>query len=920
MRSGLFQPEPRCVPVLQAERRMGNFRSRSFSNCLTRWHVRAGLIGLVITVTAALTLAQPADPSAMEETDDRLPRDTQRLIEELTSRGMPELMEALVAKLPPQHRVHVARAAMQAALQTRDTAGREKLFAQAESAYRELLQLEKQTLFTKDERHRLLLAECRVEWADMILRHWIVPDLDRFEITSGLAFPKERLQNKLTQAVSIYQDARKILDDLMLGSKTEEERYLLLGITQRIARLAQRRDFNAAWAMVYLDQVGGIIGDKREDQLSAALQTFDATARQTGEASTRYNALLGSGLILRALKRYDEAESVFDKVADSTAPAELTVRARFEKVRMLTAAGRFESARKEAVALSAVPSKGRENKDSGADFYIRLAPLLRAHAYMVEADAPGADKTALHKAATDALNAVAEGGESWADLTQVYLDAIAGGPRGPDRKTAAELRGLARQQMAEKDYAAAESTLRMLLSKSGADVERERPAATFNLAICLYHLDKKREAAEQFVLASEMKDPVVARQAAESAMRCRRQIAKSSGEPRDYQTLAESAARFARLWPKDALADEASWIAGLAWEEFGDLTAAQLNYERVGTTSPFYWNARRNSAGCTLKLLDRLPPGSDAAARRAAGVTAAAAWTRLADRLSAADAPPYQPRDKRLEAIDDARLTAVEIMARPDVGEYDEGLRVLEILAPTPRSLALRIRCLRGQGDLKKAATALGEYMEAAPGSDVGAMLTSLAVEMEGQVDRLRSAGRLENARSMAEDTVSVLRQLLIWVEGRESRRGYGPAVRFSLAKTLLAAQQREEALRVLRDLMREAPDNGAYIRTAAQLHEQEAAGRSGILQANDADEAERLWAILLSDEGLRDRAPAEYWEARYHWLRHQLRHGHAADVVKGIETEKAYYPDLGGAPWQGRLNALHDEAAAAANTAPESP
>lgn len=861
--------------------------------------------------------AQPNDPSTHEEADERLPRDTQRLIEELTARGMPELMEAVVAKLAPQHRIHVARAAQQAAIQTKETSGREKLFAAAESAYRELMQLEKQSLFTKDERHRLLLAEARVEWADMILRHWIVPDLDRFEITSGLAYPRERLQQKLLQAVTIYKDARVTLDDLMLNLRTDEERYLLLGITQLITRLAQRRDFNSAWAIVYLDQVGGITGDDRDKQLSGALQTFDGLARQTSDGPTRYNALLGSGLALRAMKRFEEAEAVFDKVADSTAPTELTVRARFEKVRMYIAAGRFESARKEALALSAVPSKGRDNKDAGADFYIRLAPLLRAYAFMAEADTPGADKAALHKSATQALEAVAEGGESWADLTQIYLDAIAGGPRGPDRKTVAELRTQARQLMGEKKYAEAEAVLRTMLGKSGPDVDRERPTATFNIAVCLYHLDKKREAAEQFVAASEMKDPAVARQSAEFAMRCRRQIAKTSGEPKDYQALAESAARFVRLWSRDPLADEASWIAGLAWEEFGDLSAARLNYERVNPTSEYYWSARRNSAGCALKLLDRLAPSVDAATRKSTGMAAVAAWIQLAERLSAPDAPPYQPKDKRLEAIDAARLTAVEIMARPDVGDYEAGLKLLEMLPPTPRSLALRIRCLRGQGDLKKAASALGEYMKAAPGSDVGAMLTSMAVEMEGQVERLRSAGRLEDARSMAEDTVAVLRELLVWVEGNDTRRAYGPAVRFSLAKTLLSAQQREEALRVLRDLMREAPDNGAYIRTAAQLHEQEAAGRSGIIHDKDADEAERLWSLLLADEGLRDRSPAEYWEARYHWLRHQLRHGHAAEVVKGIETERAYYPDLGGAPWQGRLNALRDEAAAMATTAP---
>jgi hypothetical protein len=67
-----------------------------------------------------------------------------------------------------------------------------------------------------------------------------------------------------------------------------------------------------------------------------------------------------------------------------------------------------------------------------------------------------------------------------------------------------------------------------------------------------------------------------------------------------------------------------------------------------------------------------------------------------------------------------------------------------------------------------------------------------------------------------------------------------------------------------------------------------------------------------LKDASLRDRSPGEYWEARYRWLKHQLRHeGRAAEVLRGIESEKAWHPDLGGPPWQARLLALADQARA---------
>ncbi|MCZ6698209.1 MAG: hypothetical protein O7D94_04680, partial [Planctomycetota bacterium] len=72
---------------------------------------------------------------------------------------------------------------------------------------------------------------------------------------------------------------------------------------------------------------------------------------------------------------------------------------------------------------------------------------------------------------------------------------------------------------------------------------------------------------------------------------------------------------------------------------------------------------------------------------------------------------------------------------------------------------------------------------------------------------------------------------------------------------------------------------------------------------------AESLWARLLSDAKLRDAWPDVYWEARFHWLSHQLRRKRAAEVVRGIESERAWFPELGGPPWQGKILELAAEA-----------
>ncbi|NUQ48209.1 MAG: hypothetical protein HUU22_19515, partial [Phycisphaerae bacterium] len=59
------------------------------------------------------------------------------------------------------------------------------------------------------------------------------------------------------------------------------------------------------------------------------------------------------------------------------------------------------------------------------------------------------------------------------------------------------------------------------------------------------------------------------------------------------------------------------------------------------------------------------------------------------------------------------------------------------------------------------------------------------------------------------------------------------------------------------------------------------------------------------------------YWEARYCWLRLRLAGGDAAEVARGIESERAWYPDLGGPPWQARLNELAEQARRQAGRAP---
>ena len=204
----------------------------------------------------------------------------------------------------------------------------------------------------------------------------------------------------------------------------------------------------------------------------------------------------------------------------------------------------------------------------------------------------------------------------------------------------------------------------------------------------------------------------------------------------------------------------------------------------------------------------------------------------------------------------------------------------------------------------------LEEYLVRYSGEDVGTTLIGLAAEMEKEVIRLNKARRTVEAERAAAEAIPTLQHLLEWIIARPAHVEHVHVVRFSLVRMLSWAKQYDEAALHLDMLIAEIPNNGEYIRTAAMLHE-DRAGTFEIGRKRNAaqNKAEALWERLLTDKTLRLRAPDEYWQARYHWLKHQLRHGRAAEVVKGIETEKAWYPDLGGPQWSKRLMGLADRA-----------
>jgi len=837
--------------------------------------------------------------------DDALSRDDRILINELTARHMPELVEELLARRSREHRVHVARAYAHAAINADNPSLRASMFDKAATFYRQAIALADQPHWPGNEKQRFDLALWHVELGDLIVRYWIAADLDRYEITSGLDYNRHRLLERLEEANRSYKQAADIVEDLLIGVRTDEEAFLLLGIADDVEKLDRRHRINHAWAQTLL----GMLLERdprREGLLESALSAFDAVARTANDEDEKYNALLGAGIALRELGRHREAASALDRVERSTAAAALTARARYEFARTMIAARRYDSARRALTTLA-------ELHETDAGFHVRLAPLVHAYTYIHELKANkqyGARAQAvLRNRARRELDAIASHGGVWADVAEVYLGALPGGEQSLDDLSDNTLLAMANRAMREQDYGRAMPMLTRVVERSaGSTAARE---AAYNLSVCHFQSGDVRKAAERFTdVASGAADDALANNAAELAYQSWRRVAAESQSPDDYRALADAARRWARRTSDNDDAREAEWVAALALHEAGAYQAAITAYLSIRDGHPRYWNARRNLARCRQALYESLSGGM---ARRRAADAAVDAWLKLADDLAKADGDngDAEPNGEQAERRA-ARLAAASLMATDDIRDYNRALALLEEMPASAQVLGLKIRCHRARGDQAAAKQALDAFLERQTDGSSGAVLLDLAVEMETELERLQRSGRELEMRRLARSAAATLRELLVWMADRDEPPARTSVVRLSLANALVLAGETAEAASVLDALIASAPDNGQYILTAARLHEKIADAGTSAERNAALDRAESLWARLLCDAGLRTTAPEAYWEARYHWLRHQLRHGRAKEVVEAIEAEQAWHPRLGGPPWQARLLDLRKEARAA--------
>lgn len=877
-----------------------------------RQRVRAviALAWVTALVSSSPIIAQ--DDPAIEA--GRLTGEAYRLIRALSDRGMPELVAEAVKNQPAPFRIHVARAYRQAAATTHTDSVRRDFLIASEREYRHLIARDPGTTAERSEWIEFHFAECRVELADLLLKHRLAPELDRLEMTSGLAGDRKALDAGLDEVIDLNRRAGQGLFRLMDAKRLTEERFMLLGLTQPLRALGQAQRTGLAWAQLYRATVTEADPAARAARANEALAAFDALSRESDDANERLGALIGKGIALRELAAWQEAEAVLKRAVDSPAPMDLSVRAQHELGRVLLAAGKWDAARRVFGALAKAPVN---QGDSGGAFYIRLAPVLHAWSWMVEARAMIRDRTAggsdqsgssiarapsetfetLRDHAIEEMENVARRGPAWEALARVYLERIVPATAEPETLSDASLRLAAEERLARGDFARAETLLNVLVERRLDPSTRD--AAMFHLALCQYKLGRPRDALSLFEKIGDGSDDLVAAQSIEQAYRIARELALAGRRPEDCRVLARASQRLATRLPKHDLAEEARYSAALALQETGDWEGAVAAFARIPPSSSYHLGAIRGIAACRQRLFDQSRETGDASLQ-SVGKEAAAAWLAYAE---------ASPPDKPTEDSRQARLVAGRILSSDGVAAFDEALVALAPLESEIDVLALRWRCLQKLGRNLEASQVMQKILSTPIRPGAGDVVKSLLDDMGDEITRYDVAGQREKAAQLAGDGVRLAERLTGLCLSQPEYRALEDVARFAWARFLADAGRADEALSQLEQLMRRAPQRGDFIAWSARLYEARAESADASQRERLADRAEALWGRLLEDTALRDVNPVLYWQARYCWLRHQLRRGRARDVVRGIASERAWYPDLGGPPWQARLLELHDEA-----------
>ncbi len=774
----------------------------------------------------------------------------------------------------------------------------------------------------------MAVATAQAAYGGMLLSRWAARDLDDWELTRGRGVDPRRVLPLITKARDLFTQVLSSLEPLQReiadGRPDSEDSLLATGLLDIVPRLMRDARFNLAWTNLYAATLDPQDATKR----TGALESSEIAFRELidrggleGVALTRVRA--GLAAVQREQGKYDAALSTLAEAAQSVTDGALLAQLQFERGRVLALAGKLPEAR-DALQPLATRGENPQSADDAARFYLNLALLWEPYVDLLEAartprapnDSSGKNRT-LREQGLQKLARLAARGGPWPRLAQYYAEPVLD-PKTPIKdQSAIELLFLGRKLIGENKLTEAIPMLRE------ASRRPEAPAAVtgdalLELGSALAKQGDARGGAEALArLARDYRRHERAAAAATTAQALWTRVAQESGQPADYLALADVLQNIVRNFPEHPLRAEAAWLWPQALQAGGKYTAAAEQFGNVPTTSPHFDEAQHRRLLCLRQALEQdraqLPP-DEYRARTERLVVEFRNFATLARRRAATASQSTLVRDY----ADSAIISAAELLNSPELARYDEALKVLQEPGAPPasdtligRALAARMSALFGLRRFEDAAAEVDHFVKSVSPDAAAGTLAKLGLGLQEEAQKLADVGRAEDARRLAGESLPVFELLEHWAAADASRASLLQSTRFGLASLRLMAGKPAEALPLTRGLVQSAGTSGDVLRLHARVVT--ALASTDKTQAAPAREA---WSVLLRDPNLRSVAPARYWEARYEFLRLLLEEGRKEDVARAIQQERAWYPELGGAPWQERLEALLAAAGGTAATA----
>lgn len=727
---------------------------------------------------------------------------------------------------------------------------------------------------------------------------------------------KQSLKLAASSAMAAYDEAMTSVDSYLEQlSNAHGQAPAVQHLNVNLMGMSQQIQFERCWAQLHLamamdrtDIDQGLLAGRIMRRLQD-LHLLDPTDSSGGTAA---QALLMAAMISRLQSDWPAAQDYLgrtDKALRSAAGAEaqglewVWFAAQVERGRLLLDQGQFSKA---AGFLAALRKSIQDN--SGLDATVKVArslslAMVQFEALSLAADAAAAkgDQNAQRTYAAQRFEAVAKLAGEAPGYRQTIYQMVA--DRMPD---AAGVAGLppfgkavfAARWLTQKKYEPALAAAEALDRETASQKNYLNQDAIYFQAVCLQNLKRTIPAAQAYLrLARDYPQDKRAVPAAQACMYLlsadKAAIDSAAGRAvfvQAGQILLRSSPEFLK---------KQNWVLPLAeaaLEEKRYDRAIEL-FEMVPRDSSYYAYAMAGRIRAMVGRLGTAGSGRDPAEVRREAESAVAEAMALAENLTSGKVPTSQPAQDGQVLAGQVLLAAAQLCVDP-LGDPKRALKMLEGMedrwkqqpAMLAQLVTVRIAAMQKEGDLSQAGPMVDRMVTVNPQA-AGAMVVSLLAQIEREIEQQKAEARTDMG-GLVTLAVSLAQRLDKWAQEHpgtikdESRY----AIRCRLARTLLAANQAEQALPLFDALAKEdAQRSGGQAKDATVL-EGQAACLFALQRWPEAREAyQGIWR--------RSQVRSElWWRAVLRSLQCSVNlNEDPQKILRVIRQHQALYPDMGG-------------------------